>query len=201
MLVIYAIKIINIYCLYVYPIIEYICDIFLERWKLLTNSYREPNESHWECFALLDYVEYNGDYMEYYNHQVFPSKALYGLWIEKLDNGYYIYNNNNMFSYDIKLIVQPQPRYEKSSIYFLSILLLQNDTQFNIILKRDEYIVGNEILSKTFIARYSKYNGWWRFDTKLSYDIQIMDNKLNVFNINDNNAIVLDKKIYSIIHK
>jgi hypothetical protein len=184
----------------VYPIVDYICNGFLQTWKLLTNPYNEPGQSNWECLALLDYVEYNGDYMEYYNHEVFPAKLDYGLWIKKLENGYYIYNNESMFSYDVKLVTQPEPQYEKSSVYFLSITLLQNGTQFNIKLKRDEYIVGNELLSKVHIARYSKYDGWWRFNTKLPYVIQIMDNRMNVFNIDHTNAIILEKKTYNIIN-
>jgi hypothetical protein len=157
----------------------------------------------------------NGHYMEHYNDVIVPYRCPDGLLIQKLENGYYLYDNIMM--YDTKL---PQVRetangeivcypacnrvgtYEKSSVFFLLITVTQNTNHYTINLKKDEYIVGNRILSKIHIARYANYDNtvWKWFDIEKPYCVHLMDNKMCSFKVAPTQYIQLEKRTYVVNH-
>jgi hypothetical protein len=148
-------------------------------------EYNEPTTQSWKCICSLD----NNIYSDYYDNIITPYKTNWGLFIEKLQNGYYLYNNEFTF-------LNNYTQYEKSSVFFLSITLIQNNLIININLKKNEYIVGNNLLSKIHIIRYIKYNNIWNnifFDINIPYKIEIIDSKMNKIEINEKQCILLDK--------
>ena len=67
-------------------------------------------------------------------------------------------------------------------------------------LERNSYLVGNEILSPTFVKRQLEYmNSSKTFD--MTYVLKIMDNNLNNFELKSDEYIVLDKMEYKIMKK
>jgi hypothetical protein len=67
------------------------------------------------------------------------------------------------------------------------------NTAINIELDRGYFLTGNQILSKTFVLRYLKYQSQpYYFD--LNYEIYIMDKKMNYFTISSNEYIEFNEK-------
>lgn len=195
------INIITFYCTYIYPYVELIYNIYNNAYKLIIYDYIEPYNinKEWKCLVILN----NNIYYEFYDDNIIPYKNNNSLlYIQKLQNGYYLYNNELTFNKlekqnELTFNKLEEIKYERSSIFFLSITLIQNNINFNIHLKKNEYIVGNKLFSKQHIVRYIKYEVWWnwiRFNIKKSYKISIIDTKMNIIEINDNQLILLDKK-------
>ena len=175
------------YCRYVYPYVDAIYTMLKVRQK-----YIEPSVNGWNCLV---YFDKKGSYNEYYYGDMTLSEQYrFGdgdkLWITQLPNGYYLYNNTNTQN-------------KKSSVYFLTIVILFDDgMQQEIKLKKNEYIVGNLILTPLHILRYLKYNsngGNCGFTNNTPFSIELMDNKLKVFKIRNGESILLDNTTYSVI--
>ena len=65
---------------------------------------------------------------------------------------------------------------------------------------RNAYVVGNEILSSTFVKRALEYmNDRKSFD--MSYSLKIMDNNLDNVVLKSDEYIVLERDSYKIIKK
>jgi len=91
---------------------------------------------------------------------------------------------------------------ELSKVKFLNIEYChpENQSSITIQLDRNDYLVGNEILSSSFVKRQLEYmNSSKNFD--MSYVLKIMDNNLNNFELKSHEYIVLDKMEYKIVNK
>ena len=91
---------------------------------------------------------------------------------------------------------------EFSKIKFLNIEYIhpENQSSITIQLDRNSYLVGNEILSPTFVKRHLEYmNSSKNFD--MTYVLKIMDNNLNNFELKSHEYIVLDKMEYKVVNK
>ena len=65
---------------------------------------------------------------------------------------------------------------------------------------RNGYLIGNEILSSTFIKRALEYmNDRKSFD--MTYSLKIMDNNLDTFVLKSDEYIVLERDSYKIMKK
>jgi len=90
----------------------------------------------------------------------------------------------------------------KSHVIFLEIeYSFRENFRITIELPKSQYIVGNEVLSKTYILRYLEhlplYVNWSFNDTE--YSLRIIDDDSNVFTIKSNQYIQLGKDDYNII--
>jgi hypothetical protein len=178
-----------LYCLNIFNEIILIYNILLYKWS---NISIEPNKIKWKS---LGYINNNNIFFDFYDKNILYYKNNWSIYVEKLENGFYLYNNQLLIDGTTKF-------FEKSSINFLLIILIQNNNKYNILLKNNEYIVGNIILSKIFICRYFKYNylsNFKYFNIKIPYIIKIIDNNINNIEINENQSILLNKNDYSII--
>ena len=91
---------------------------------------------------------------------------------------------------------------EISKVKFLSIEYTHPELKSPIVIEIDKnaYLVGNEILSCTFVKRALEYSSNIKnFDT--DYLLRIMDNDLNIFELKSNEYIKLEKDTYKIIQK
>jgi hypothetical protein len=113
--------------------------------------------------------------------------------------------NNNKYIYKICNLenecFSELPK-ELSKVKFLNIEYIhpENQSSITIQLDRNSYLVGNEILSPTFVKRHLEYmNSSKNFD--MTYVLKIMDNNLNNFELKSHEYIVLDKMEYKIVNK
>ena len=91
---------------------------------------------------------------------------------------------------------------ELSKVKFLSIEYFhpENAKSITIDMDRNGYLIGNEILSSTFIKRALEYmNDRKSFD--MTYSLKIMDNNLENFVLKSDEYIVLERDSYKIMKK
>ena len=108
---------------------------------------------------------------------------------------YILCNVTNKFQKDdSKYIV------EKSDVKFLSIEYFIDgmNESINIVLNKDIYQTGNEILSKSFLFRYLQYQTRYYVFAN-NYTLKIIDDKVKEFTLNSNQFILLDKNEYKIV--
>jgi ABC-type transport system involved in Fe-S cluster assembly fused permease/ATPase subunit len=199
-----AINTIKNYCIYFFPIIESLYKTFSHYAKLTTTKYIEPSSlKGWTCLVYFNnnnkYVEYyNEDNIDYHNNYITKPITTTMLCIQRLPiGGTTIGNNDGFYLYNNEVA---NATHEKSSVFFFTITLIQKKLHQEIILKKDEYIIGNQLLSKLHILRYVKYNGITGFTHDEPYVIEIMDNKFNIFNINQTQYVLLKGKHTYEIH-
>jgi hypothetical protein len=91
---------------------------------------------------------------------------------------------------------------EKSDVKFLSIEYMNPDMKepISIILNKDIFQIGNEILSNAFVLRYLQYQTQYYVYAN-DYTITIIDDKVNQFTLNSNQYVLLEKNDYKIITK
>lgn len=91
---------------------------------------------------------------------------------------------------------------EKSDVKFLSIEYSNPDMKesISIILNKDVFQIGNEILSKAFVLRYLQYQTQYYVYAN-DYTITVIDDKVNQIILNSKQYILLDKNEYKIITK
>jgi hypothetical protein len=92
--------------------------------------------------------------------------------------------------------------FELSKVKFLSIEYTHPELDKPIVIEVDKnaYLIGNEILSCTFVKRALEYScNIKNFDT--DYVLKIMDNDLKTFELKSNEYIKLEKDSYKIIQK
>jgi hypothetical protein len=113
--------------------------------------------------------------------------------------------NNNKYIYKICNLenecFSELPK-ELSKVKFLNIEYVhpENQSSITIQLDRNSYLVGNEILSPTFVKRQLEYmNSSKNFD--MTYVLKIMDNNLNNVELKSDEYIVLDKMEYKVVNK
>ena len=108
---------------------------------------------------------------------------------------YILCNIENKFEKDdAKYIV------EKSDVKFLSIEYFTDgmNEPINILLNKDIYQIGNEILSNTFVFRYLQYQTRYCVFSN-DYIIKVIDDEINEFTLKSNQYVLLDKNEYKII--
>ena len=91
---------------------------------------------------------------------------------------------------------------ELSKVKFLNIEYFhpENAKSITIDIDRNGYLIGNEMLSSTFIKRALEYmNDSKSFD--MTYSLKIMDNNLDTFVLKSDEYIVLERDSYKIIKK
>jgi hypothetical protein len=144
--------------------------------------------------------DYTGNFKEWYNTAkiiLLKDKKVYDCLISMRMNDTYIYKVCDMDSNSFdKLPCEP------SKVKFLSIDYIHPEVKNPIPIHIDNsaYLVGNEILSCTFVKRALEYS----FNVKnfdADYELRIMDNDLNVIRLKSNEYIVLEKNTYKIIQK
>jgi len=107
---------------------------------------------------------------------------------------YKISNRENKYCHELQV--------ELSKVKFLNIEYChpENEKTITIEMDRNGYVVGNEILSNTFIKRALEYmNDRKSFD--MSYSLKIMDNNLDNVVLKSDEYIVLERDSYKIIKK
>jgi len=145
-------------------------------------------------------VDYFTEFQDWYNTAktiLLKDKKVYDCLISMRMDDKYIYKVCDMDSdsYDVLPC-------ELSKVKFLSIEYTHPEVLKPIILEIDKnaYLVGNEILSCTFVKRALEYScNIKNFDT--DYVLKIMDNDLKTFELKSNEYIKLEKDSYKIIQK
>jgi hypothetical protein len=145
-------------------------------------------------------IDYFTEFQDWYNTAktiLLKDKKVYDCLISMRMDDKYIYKVCDMDSesYDVLPC-------ELSKVKFLSIEYTHPEVLKPIILEIDKnaYLVGNEILSCTFVKRALEYSfNVKNFDT--DYVLRIMDNNLKTFELKSNEFIILEKDSYKIIEK
>ena len=99
-------------------------------------------------------------------------------------------------------LMQTSNTFVPSNVKFLSIEYSYpgSDTPIVLEMNSDEYIVGNEILSKTFVKRMLEY----QVNTTVfhhDYVLSIMDNNIDTFELKMGEYIILEKDRYTIVRE
>jgi hypothetical protein len=155
----------------------------------MTHRRIEPTHTTWKCLALCDR---DGHYWELYDRVSVPYIHPSVLTIEMCSNG----------MRHIRFIEDPtcdQPC--QSSVFFLSIVVTQHGREYHIRLRKNEYCVGNSLLSRHHIARYAQYDfwwTWWRFRWNEPYIVSVFDRYMNTCHVTHTQHVILDKKTYHI---
>jgi hypothetical protein len=207
------------------PIVKYWIDFLYNNLTIIIKNINgvhiEPNETHWlNIFKIRcsnQETLYNYDYTEQYIHiEESTSEELlkkYNHMLqEKIPNfikgesnteilfllktpNFYLSNIFNEYNYDDELKIE----LEKSDVSFINIDYVHPlmKEPINILLDSHYFYIGNEILSKSFILRYLKYQTN-SFEYSNDYVIKIMDSNINQITLNSNQYIVLEKDNYTI---
>jgi len=145
-------------------------------------------------------IDYCSDFKEWYNTAktiLLKDRKVYDCLISMRMDDKYIYKVCDMESdsYD-KLPC------ELSKVKFLSIEYIHPEVKNPIVIEIDKnaYLVGNELLSCTFVKRALEYSfNVKNFNTE--YVLNIMDNNLKTFELKSNEFIILEKDSYKIIKR
>jgi hypothetical protein len=145
-------------------------------------------------------IDYCSNFEEWYNTAktiLLKDRKVYDCLISMRMDDKYIYKVCDMESdsYD-KLPC------ELSKVKFLSIEYIHPEVKNPIVIEIDKnaYLVGNELLSCTFVKRALEYSfNVKNFDTE--YVLNIMDNNLKTFELKSNEFIILEKDSYKIIKR
>jgi len=106
--------------------------------------------------------------------------------------------NHNVRKVDKKMILHVNK--EKSNVHFLTVQYFHEKQSINPItldIPKSMYLVGNELLTPTFVLRCLKYQSTpFYFD--LNYTVKIIDDKIQMFELKYDEYIVLEKNGYKI---
>jgi hypothetical protein len=148
----------------------------------------------------IDIVEYCDDFKDWYNTAktiLIKEKKVYDCLISMRVDDKYIYKVCDTESEAFETLPC-----ELSNVKFLSIGYTHPELKNQIVIEIDKnaYLVGNELLSCTFVKRALEYSSNVKnFDT--DYVLTIMDNDLNIFELKSNEYIIIEKDTYKIIQK
>ena len=148
----------------------------------------------------IDIVDYCDDFKDWYNTAktiLINEKKVYDCLISMRFDDKYIYKVCDSETEPFKTLPS-----ELSNVKFLSVGYTHPEINNSILIDIDKnaYLVGNELLSCTFVKRALKYSSNVKnFDT--DYILKIMDNNLNIFELKSNEYIILEKDTYKIIEK
>jgi len=145
-------------------------------------------ESRLKCFTQWFYTT---------QHVMKQEKILEECLITMKTNNKYIYKTCNR---DNECFAELPNEFSKIKFLNIEYIHPQNQSSITIQLDRNSYLVGNEILSPTFVKRHLEYmNSSKNFD--MTYVLKIMDNNLNNFELKSHEYIVLDKMEYKVVNK
>jgi hypothetical protein len=148
----------------------------------------------------IDIVEYCDDFKDWYNTAktiLIKEKKVYDCLISMRVDDKYIYKVCDTESEAFETLPC-----ELSNVKFLSIGYTHPELKNQIVIEIDKnaYLVGNELLSCTFVKRALEYSSNVKnFDT--DYVLTIMDNDLKTFELKSNEYIIIEKDTYKIIQK
>ena len=148
----------------------------------------------------IDIVDYCDDFKDWYNTAktiLIKEKKVYDCLISMRLDDKYIYKVCDIESEPFETLPS-----ELSNVKFLSIGYIHPELKNQIVIDIDKnaYLVGNELLSCTFVKRALEYSSNVKnFDT--DYVLKIMDNNLNIFELKSNEYIIIEKDTYKIIEK
>lgn len=145
-------------------------------------------------------IDYCSDFKDWYNTAktvLLKNRKVYDCLIAMRMNDKYIYK-----VCDIENESYEELPSEFSKVKFLSIEYQHPEIKNPIVIDIDKnaYLIGNELLSCTFVKRSLEYTfNVKNFDT--DYVLCIMDNNLNTFELKCNEFIILEKDTYKIVKK
>jgi len=145
-------------------------------------------------------VEYCDDFKDWHNTAktiLINEKKVYDCLISMRVDDKYIYKVCDTESEPFETLPS-----ELSNVKFLSIGYIHPELKNQIVIDIDKnaYLVGNELLSCTFVKRSLEYSSNFKnFDT--DYILTIMDNNLKIFELKSNEYIIIEKDTYKIIEK
>jgi hypothetical protein len=192
--------------------VDTIYKVSTEIYKMVNGVKSEPFSPLWiSVFTLTPNLNNNEEYSVVENSvnevllkkfkSVIQENASENVNVDKLYTfktpAYILCNVTNKFEKeDSKYIV------EKSDVKFLSIEYSNPDMKesISIILNKDVFQIGNEILSKAFVLRYLQYQTQYYVYAN-DYTITVIDDKVNQITLNSKQYILLDKNEYKIITK
>jgi hypothetical protein len=181
---------------------KWICNTFL--------MFRDPNKFVGESFYYIDTYEFlksSADLPDSYSGAVTSTDSILrsstiiqeGMVTMKNENQY---ANTIYFKNKLTAIKEPiELPNELSGISFLSIKYthpMMKDHIF-IDIEKGYYYVNNEILSPLFIKRYLEHQAInYHFD--MDYEIEIIDNDIQKFQLKSNQYILLGKSTYTVMN-
>ena len=145
-------------------------------------------------------IDYCSNFEEWYNTAktiLLKDRKVYDCLISMRMDDKYIYK-----VCDIESDSYDKLPCELSKVKFLSIEYILPEVKNPIVIEIDKnaYLVGNELLSCTFVKRALEYSfNVKNFDTE--YVLNIMDNNLKTFELKSNEFIILEKDSYKIIKR
>uniref|UniRef100_A0A6C0KII6 Uncharacterized protein n=1 Tax=viral metagenome TaxID=1070528 RepID=A0A6C0KII6_9ZZZZ len=166
--------------------------------NLTHNEPKEPADLPWGCIATLEnnkvvetytHFENKDEQMQNYYRQMQTNKS--GISIIKTSAA--VWCNRCVSDYDG---VRPQ-----SMVKFISVVYKHPDMpgdglEMNV--GREWYLVGNELFSAEFVARWLHYQPEpYVFDDR--YSIQIVDDQVNVVTLNHKQYVTIEKTTYKIV--
>lgn len=168
--------------------------------ELINKHPKEPADLPWGCIAVLEnnkvvehytHFENKNDPMQNYRQQLQPRhRNTKGISIIKTDAA--IWCNRCISDYDG---VRPQ-----SLVKFIIVVYKHPDMTGDGIemqVGREWYVVGNELFSAEFVARWLYYQSEpYVFDDR--YIIEILDNQVNAVTLNHKQYVTIEKNTYKI---
>jgi len=165
----------------------------------LTNKQpKEPADLPWGCVVTLDnnkvvetytHFENKDEPMQNYYRQMQTNKN--GISIIKTSAA--VWCNRGVSDYDG---VRPQ-----SLVKFVSVIYKHPDMPddgLEMAIDREWYVVGNELFSAEFVARWLHYQPEsYVFDDR--YSIHILDDQVNVLTLNHKQIVAIEKTTYKIV--
>lgn len=170
--------------------------LFKKIYNIIYKIKIEPT-SKWTNYSWIDPTSEKTILDSYYNAKYTPKDNHY-LYIHK-DSNYFIResrgNIKNVQSYIY--FANLQPFY--SNVTFICIEYSHSKLKQNIRINLDirYFIIGNEILSSTFIARYLDYTYGLCFYHN-DYILHLIDNNMDYFTMDRNNYLFIDKDSYKV---
>lgn len=166
----------------------------------------EPDIDSWSnmsCFrvdsesSLLNYYWYSEEYSELTSDicdtydagiRSYPDKS--GLWLVKLDNSCYL---SRILNKDSEPSIPKSSEYNVSSVRFLSITYTHPNMNYDIQLElpKSMFIVGNQLLSSTFVMRMLEYTIGSNYIFDMNYTLKIMDRNIKYAELSSNQYIEL----------
>ena len=172
-------------------------------YNYLYHVQKEPKEKEWTNISWIVPIKNNTIFYDNYSkpndRNQYPEKEIPYLFISLLNSNYFIresrVNLNNIKRY---LYFSKSVSFQ-SKFHFVYIQYYHPKLEkyFQISLDSKYYMIGNEILSSIFIARYFHYTYGMHFYHN-DYHLDIIDENMNYFTINKNNFIFIHENGYKI---
>jgi hypothetical protein len=176
----------------------YTCESEPHPTYIYSEAYNDLNGIDEDIDAETDNLNYKQSLLHWYN----LSKVVV-INQEKMDDCLITMKYGDKYAYKVcnKKSTKPTDTpCELSSVKFINIEYCHPELKnpINIDIDKMGYLIGNEILSSTFVKRALDYGvNILDFDTK--YVLKIMDNNINTFELKSNQYILLEKDGYKVM--